>query len=96
MPFTWTISIKRNSQPPGCTIFEPSQVQAEVGDQVFWRNDDSVPHFPTPVGQSYVFMPNQIAPNSTSPAFAPSQSGVTISYVCSLHPNETGGTLVVK
>lgn len=96
MPFTWTITIKRNPMPPGPAIYDPSQVQTEIGDQVFWRNDDTVPHFPTPVGQSYVFMPNQIAPHSTSPAFAPSTKGITIRYVCSLHPDETGGTIVVQ
>jgi len=90
MPFTWRINIMPNPQPPGPAIFafdQPPQIQ--VGDQIIWSNNDTVAHFPTPVGQQYAFMPNQIAPNSTSPGFAPSTSG-TINYICSLHPGETG------
>lgn len=94
MPFTWTVTIKRNPQPPGPAIVDPSQVQAQIGDQVFWRNDDTVPHFPTPVGRTYAFMSHQIAPRSTSSAFAPGAKG-TITYCCALHPNETG-TIVVQ
>jgi len=94
MPFTWRINITPNPQQYGPAIFtfdEPPQIQ--VGDQIIWSNNDTVAHFPAPVGQSYVFMPNQIAPNSTSPGFAPGTPG-TISYVCSLHAGETG-TIVV-
>jgi plastocyanin len=95
MPFTWRINITPNPKPPGPAIFtfdQPPQVQ--VGDQIIWSNNDSVPHFPTPDGSGYQFMPNQIAPHSTSPAFAPSTK-TTIHYHCSLHAGETG-TIVVN
>ena len=94
MPFTWRINIKKNPKPPGPAVFEFDQPpQIQVGDQIIWSNNDTVPHFPTPVNQTFLFMANQIAAQSTSPSFAPSQAG-TISYVCSLHPAETG-TIVV-
>lgn len=93
MPFTWRINIRPNPQPSSPAIYQPQQVQAEVGDQIIWSNDDNVPHFPTPAGRGYQFMPNQIAAHSTSPAFAPGTAG-TINYFCSLHPSETG-TIVV-
>jgi plastocyanin len=94
MPFTWRINIKPNPTPGGPAIFEFDQPpQIQVGDQIVWSNDDTLAHFPTPVDQTYAFMANQIAANSTSPAFAPSQQG-TIRYHCSLHPSETG-TIVV-
>jgi plastocyanin len=96
MPFTWRIDIRQNPNPPGPAVFEfvqnPPQIQ--VGDQIVWSNNDSVPHFPTPVGQSYQFMANQIAPQSTSPGFAPGSPG-TIDYCCSLHPDERASLVVV-
>jgi hypothetical protein len=95
MPFTWRINIKRNPKQPGPAIFEfdlqPTDIQ--IGDQIIWSNDDTVPHFPTPIDQKFVFMANQIASKSTSSAFAPNANG-TITYVCSLHKGEFG-TIVV-
>ena len=99
MPFTWRINIKRCAKPPGPAVFEydsppvpPTNI--EVGDQIIWSNQDTVAHFPTPLDPSFVFMPNQIAANSTSPAFALGQAG-TIDYVCSLHKDEKGTIEVV-
>jgi plastocyanin len=90
MPFTWRINITPNPQPDGPAIFQFDQPpQIQVGDQIIWSNNDSAPHFPTPDDSSYTFMPNQIAPHSTSPAFAPGKTG-PIPYHCSLHPQETG------
>lgn len=90
MPFTWRINIKKNLEPPPRAVFEFDQPpQIQVGDQIIWSNTDSLPHFPTPDDPSIVFMPNQIAGGSTSPAFTPSKTG-TISYTCSLHRGEKG------
>ena len=95
MPFTWRINIETNPKPPGPAVFEFDQnpPQIQVGDQIIWSNNDTVAHFPTPVGQSYAFMPNQIAPQSTSPAFAPGTPG-TIAYKCALHPDEAARFVV--
>ena len=95
MPFTWRINIKKNPKPTAPAIFEFEETpQIYVGDLIFWSNDDTVPHFPIPVDQTYVFMANQIAAKSTSPGFAPSQPG-TINYICSLHQGETGAIEVL-
>ena len=94
MPFTWKIAIKRNPKQPGPAIFEfDQQPDIQIGDQIFWSNEDTVPHFPTPVDQKFVFMANQVAAKSTSSAFVPNANG-TIKYVCSLHNGESG-TIVV-
>lgn len=92
MPFTWRINIKKNPATPSGqpALFEFDQApQIQVGDQIIWSNDDSRPHFPTPDDPSLVFMTNQIAAKSTSPAFSPDAPG-KISYSCSLHLNECG------
>ena len=85
MPFTWTITIPKSS---GLASFDPPTQNMQVGDQIFWRNDDTKAHYPHP-NADFVFMANQIAPNSTSPGFAPGTPG-TITYHCCLHPGETG------
>jgi plastocyanin len=90
MPFTWRINIRKNPQRGGPAIFEFEETpQVNVGDLIFWSNDDTVPHWPCEVGNQSAFMTNQIAAKSTSPSFAPGQEG-TITYICSLHPGETG------
>ena len=90
MPFTWRINITKNPTPGGPAIFKFDQPpQIEVGDQVFWSNDDAVPHWPALADDPTFFMDFQMAPKSTSPSFAPSQVG-KIRYICSLHPGESG------
>ena len=99
MPFSWIININLNPAEPPRVVFDPnplgsSEQQVEPGDQIVWANNDTEAHWPGlqnpngTINKSY-FMPNQIAPSSTSQAFSPASSG-TLSYVCSLHPNETG------
>jgi len=100
MPFTWRINITKNPVPSKPAIFTFDQPpQVEVGDQVFWANEDTVAHWPAlspPTGANVThFMAFQIAPRSTSPAFAPAAVG-TITYVCSLHPGESGTINVVS
>ncbi|MGH8584882.1 MAG: cupredoxin domain-containing protein [Gammaproteobacteria bacterium] len=87
--------------------FDPSPLDVEVGDQIFWTNNDSKPHWPSRISRNEdgsiainqtSFMDNQIAGGTTSTTFAP---GVpeTIEYVCSLHrepPCSEAGTIVVN
>ena len=88
MPFNWRINIK--PQPDGPATFEFEQEpDVRVGDHIIWRNDDTVPHFPTPVDPKESFMSNKIAAQSSSSAFAPSKAG-TIEYKCELHEGEGG------
>jgi plastocyanin len=101
MPFTWKISITKvaNPQPTKRAAFSPDPlVDVQIGDQIFWSNDDDEAHFPTPgIPTSPLVTPplvsNQIAPNSTSSAFAPGQTGV-FHYYCSRHIDETGSFVV--
>lgn len=80
------IRIKREG---GTVTFDPPDLDANVGDQIFWTNDDDQAHWPGLSGNDTFFMPNQIAPQSTSPIFSPG-AAAQYDYVCSLHPGETG------
>lgn len=112
MAFQWTIEIKRllGRTPP--VTFDPNPLPTPVvdgvkqsvlpGDEIIWSNNDPAsPHWPGlknsdgTISQTF-FMPNQIAPRSTSDTYRPKQAG-TLPYVCSLpgHENETG-TIVVS
>jgi len=95
MPFTWRINIKTNPTPGGPALFEfeESPQQIVLGDLIIWSNQDTVPHFPGAADNKTLFMSNQIAPNSSSSNFRTTKDG-TITYICSLHPNEIG-TIVV-
>ena len=99
MPMTWQISINPNPAAiAGVTfVFEPNPLaDVRVGDQIFWTNNTDQPHWPGIVNYPTYFMPNQIAPNSSSPAFVPdpSVSGQTLTYVDTL-PNATGPTATI-
>ena len=91
MPFNWRINITKNPKSGGPAIFTFEQIppQVQVGDQVFWSNQDTVPHWPATADNPTEFMSNQIAATSTSPGFSPNAAG-TISYICSLHKGESG------
>src|SRR5215467_10316255 len=91
MPFQWLININKNTtNPPPNATFNPNPLPNVLpNDNIVWANNDSVPHWPGVAGNPAFFMPNQIAPNSSSSAFSPTASG-NINYFCSRHPNETG------
>ena len=89
------IKITRNG---GTVTYEPANLNANPLDQIFWTNLDSEPHWPGlneggTITEDF-FMPNQIAPGSSSSIFSPAQAE-TFDYVCSLHPKEAGGTITV-
>jgi plastocyanin len=78
---------------------DPSPLNVEPGDQIFWTNNDSQPHWPSlknadgTIDNSF-FMPNQIAGTSdmgpsTSPTFSPGVEG-TLTYVCCLRHYVSG------
>ena len=88
---------------PPKVSFEPSPLDVEVGDQIFWTNNDSQSHWPGLLKDGSIdetfFMLNQIAGASSSPIFSPGVAG-TLQYVCSLHckagqPCNEAGTIVV-
>lgn len=92
---------------PPKVSFDPSPLDVEVGDQIFWTNNDSQPHWPglkNPDGSidTTFFMPNQIAgvsdlgPSSSS-IFSPGATGDLV-YACSIHrepPCSVAGTIKV-
>jgi len=95
MPFNFTIKIKPNQPQPPLARFDPNPLaQVAPGDQIFWANNDNIAHWPGllnpdgSINETY-FIPNQIAPHSTSDAFA-AAADATLQYACSLHPDETG------
>jgi len=96
MAFQWKITIKPNV-PPSPQKFTPNPLpNVVVADEIFWSNDDTQAHWPglkkdDGTIDTKFFMPNQIAPNSTSNGFRPSAAG-NLNYVCSLpgHEKETG------
>lgn len=98
MPFTWTININKGPGGKGA-VFNPNPLtQVAPGDQIIWANNDTVPHWPGLVNENEsidktFFMPNQIAPNSTSPIFSPGVAA-TLNYADSLNPTEKGSIQV--
>jgi plastocyanin len=103
MAQTQMITINRK---PGQSLaeFSPPTLAAGVGDDIFWsNNDEQAAHWPAPInGNNDDWMnnpipaklPDQPAPTSRYLSF----SGATtkpVTYVCALHPQETG-TITVK
>jgi plastocyanin len=98
MPLNWPININKNKKKPPRITFDPNPLgppdqQVAPGDEIFWANNDSKPHWPARCDQNgnitnqAFFMPNQIAAHSTSSTFIPT-APETMYYVCSLHPDE--------
>ena len=98
MPFQMQININTGVSPDTVT-FDPSRLEVKVGDQIFWSNNDSKPHWPglrktdESIDETF-FMPNQIAPDSSSSTFSPGPPATdpvyriteyALDYVCSLH-----------
>ncbi len=83
MPFTWQISI--NQRGSGFT-YDPPELDAAVGDQIFWTNNDENEHWPGLPHNPTYFMADPIAPDSSSATFVPGVKG-TVSYIDSLHKN---------
>jgi plastocyanin len=95
MPFQWLININTNINKIPRVNFVPNPLpNVQVGDNIVWANNDSEPHWPGLANNPAFFMPNQIAPNSSSSGFAPTAPG-NVDYICSLHPNEKGTIQVI-
>jgi plastocyanin len=88
MPIQRRVVIRPNPSPPPRVIFDPEPVNANPGDQIFWFNDDTEPHWPAPldadgkITDQQAFMDHQIAPNTPSSTVSPRND---LSYGCSLH-----------
>jgi len=45
MPFQWLININPNATKPPRAKFNPNPLpQVQLGDNIVWANNDSVPH----------------------------------------------------
>lgn len=82
--------------------FAPGSLNCKAGDVITWSNNDPAnAHWPAqtatatgPVTNAIFFMPNQIAAGDSSDDFRPGDSGVTLFYACSIHPQERGSIVV--
>jgi plastocyanin len=99
MPFSWIININPNAGKPAVKFTPSPLLNVAPGDEVVWANNDANAHWPGLKNSdgtidATFFMPNQIAGQSTSPGFSPGVDG-TLTYACSLHPDETGTIEVI-
>ena len=81
MPQSHTITIKPTLNSKGHRTgyqYDPPQLPADPtnkntavvpDDEVIWKNIDTQAHWPAVTGSPTAFMPNQIAPNSSSTAW---------------------------
>jgi plastocyanin len=93
------IDINEEPGPEG-SVFEPPDLEAAVGDLVYWRNNTGEAHQPAPKGEppstwmDYPIsskLPDQ--PPPTSQQAVTYDSATTVEYYCALHPDrpeETG------
>jgi plastocyanin len=69
----------------GVNSYAPNPQSVAVGQQVVWRNDDSIPHTATGTG----FDTGIINPGATSSPITFTSAGQR-NYFCTLHANMTG------
>ncbi len=104
----WSIKIEDKPGKPGQpAVFTPDidgtpsgdPLKAVQGDIVSWNNTTDQEHWPVPDDPDTYgsFMTDPIKPDSASTAYnIISTAGTTISYHCSLHPDEHGKVVVVN
>ena len=108
MAQTWIISIDKTGAPPGQpqVKFTPDPLGVNAGDVIYWRNNDSVGHWPAPkTGSKTDWMDFQIpgkladqpAPTSQQAVTFAGQKGTTqpVQYYDANDPASTG-TINVK
>jgi plastocyanin len=100
-PVKIIIKAKSDGAPAG--IFQPDPAKVEVGDNVFWSNEDAQAHWPGLLSSGVIvqkfFLPNQVGgKGDVSSNWAPATSNKTYHYACSLHPDDPDerGTIVVS
>ncbi|MBV8929923.1 MAG: hypothetical protein JO152_12440 [Mycobacteriaceae bacterium] len=92
---TQEVSITRASGASHAT-FHPSPLNINVGDDVFWTNNDTERHNLAPAGQpadTWLDFPipgKQHGQNPSSSSAVTFGTAGTYQYVCTLHANETG------
>lgn len=71
----------------------PREVTAKVGQTVVWTNDDPIPHTVT-AEKGETFDSGNVNAGDTY-EYSPTKAG-EISYVCTIHPNQTGTLTVTE
>jgi plastocyanin len=97
MSHIWEITISRKLFDRR-SEFQPSHLIVNEGDQIYWVNNDTDPHWPGLLNadgtiNKTFFMQSQILPADSSTVFALSVEG-DFTYSCSLHQGEMGRILV--
>jgi plastocyanin len=86
----WRVTIGTNKG------FSPQQQQAQVGDAVFWANEDQgVPHQPVSTDSGAQWSVPPIEGGDSSVQLDLDVAGV-VNYKCANHSNETGSVLVAN
>ena len=67
--------------------FGPQVIEAKVGEEITWTNDDAAPH--TVTAKSGGDVDSGTIAQGASFSFTPRQAG-TIAYFCEIHPSMTG------
>jgi plastocyanin len=67
--------------------FVPEQATAKVGQEICWRNDDTVDH--DAVAESGADFKSELFGNGETFTATVDQAG-TVEYVCTVHPSMTG------
>ncbi len=73
-------------------VYSPNPLTVKVGQQVNWKNNDTIPHTATLTG---VFDTGSIAPTSAADVPVAMNTAGTFTFHCSLHAGETG-TIIVQ
>jgi plastocyanin len=73
------------------STYAPNPMTMKVGQQVNWKNNDSITHTATLEGM----FNNVISPNSAQGAPVTMNSAGTFNYHCTIHPG-MNGTIVVQ
>ena len=67
--------------------FAPKAIEAKVGQQITWTNDDAAPH--TVTAKSGGSFDSGTLAQGASFSFTPEKAG-TITYFCAIHPSMVG------
>jgi plastocyanin len=67
--------------------FAPATIEAKVGQEITWTNDDAAPH--TVTATSGADMDSGNLAQGASFSFTPERAG-TIAYFCAIHPSMVG------
>ena len=67
--------------------FAPGTIQAKVGQEITWTNDDAAPH--TVTAKSGADLDSGTLAQGASFSFTPEKAG-TIAYFCEIHPSMVG------